>query len=297
MLITNENLRNAGVAFSRLFQDAFGAVDAEHERIAITVTSTTSENEYGWLGEIPGMREWIGDRVIKSVSSHDYSIKNKKFELTIGVKRESIEDDNLGMYTPLFQNMGQQAALNPAKLIFGLLKNGFITACYDGQNFFDTDHVVMVDGAETSVSNMQAGAFPAWYLLDTARPIKPLIYQDRIKAELVAKDDPNSSDAAFMRDEFVYGARSRGAAGFGFWQMAHGSKADLTEENFNLAYDAMTALKNDEGEPLGIMPNLLVIPPQLRTKGDEIVKVARKATGADNPNQNIVEVFRSRWLA
>ena len=44
-------------------------------------------------------------------------------------------------------------------------------ACYDGQNFFDTDHPVGEQGSQETVSNVQTGAGPAWYLLDTTRPV------------------------------------------------------------------------------------------------------------------------------
>ena len=62
----------------------------------------------------------------------------------------------------------------------------------------------------------------AWFLLDTSRPIKPLIYQQRKKAKFVSKT-AETDDNVFMSKKFIYGADSRGNAGFGFWQMAVGS--------------------------------------------------------------------------
>ena len=44
------------------------------------------------------MREWIGDREIQNLSASDYTIKNKDYELTVGVDRNDIEDDTLGIY-------------------------------------------------------------------------------------------------------------------------------------------------------------------------------------------------------
>ena len=67
-----------------------------------------------------------------------------------------------------------------------------------------------------------AGNDKAWFLLCTSRPIKPLIYQQRKAAKFVSltkEDDEN----VFMKKKFIYGADSRGNAGFGFWQMAYGS--------------------------------------------------------------------------
>ena len=57
--------------------------------------------------------------------------------------------------------MAHSAAQHPDELVFSLLSKG-----YDGQNFFDTEHVYVNDlGVEVGVSNMQAGAELPWFLL------------------------------------------------------------------------------------------------------------------------------------
>jgi len=62
----------------------------------------------------------------------------------------------------------------------------------------------------------------AWFLLDTSRPLKPLIFQQRKKPVFVSQTDMNADDV-FMRGMYKFGAEARGVAGFGFWQMAYGS--------------------------------------------------------------------------
>ena len=56
----------------------------------------------------------------------------------------------------------------------------------------------------------------------TNRPVKPLIYQQRKKAKFVSKTQ-ETDENVFMKQQFLYGADSRGNVGFGFWQMAFGS--------------------------------------------------------------------------
>lgn len=114
----------------------------------------------------------------------------------------------------------------------------------------------------TSVSNMQAGSGTPWFLLDTSRALKPLIWQERIAPRFASLDRPEDENV-FMRKEFIYGADARGNAGFGLWQLAFGSKADLTPDNYEAARAAMMALKGDEGRPLNIKPDVLVAPPSL----------------------------------
>ncbi|HUN10658.1 MAG TPA: Mu-like prophage major head subunit gpT family protein [Rhabdaerophilum sp.] len=297
MIINRQSLTTLTTGYKGNFQRGFAGVAPMWEKIATRVPSATAAEEYGWLGAFPGMREWIGERQIKNLAQHGYTIKNLKFEGTVSVPADKIRDDQFGIYAPMMEEMGRSAAEHPDTLVYGLLKNGFATNCYDGQFFFDTDHpVIGADRVERSVSNMQAGAGAPWFLLDTRRALKPLIFQERKKPQFVAKDDP-ADDRVFMKDEFVYGTDSRGNVGFGFWQMAYGSKADLTEANLQAAYTAMTSLKGDEDRPLGILPNLLVVHPTLKFKADELLKAQMKNGGASNIMQGLVESLSSPWLA
>lgn len=133
MIISSQNLRGIYIAFNTLFSKAFDEQKPIYEQIATVTPSTTDAETYAWLGDIPGMREWIGDREIQNLSGSDYTIKNKDFELTVGVPRNAIEDDKIGLYNPSIQMLGQSAALHPDELVFALLASGFTEKCYDGE--------------------------------------------------------------------------------------------------------------------------------------------------------------------
>ncbi|HCM0807701.1 hypothetical protein HJ153_01975 [Vibrio parahaemolyticus] len=265
-------------------------------KIATLVPSTTSVETYAWLGEFSRLREWIGERQINRMKSHGYTLPNKKFEATEGIPRDYVEDDTYGVLMPKFQDMGYAAATHPDEMLFALLLAGFTNPCYDGQNFFDTDHPVGDEGQEQSVSNMQAGAGDAWFLLDTNRPLKPLIYQRRKDYNLNNKTDASNSDHVYMLDEFLYGVDARGNWGFGFWQQAFASKADLTDANFDDAMKTMMSFKSDKGRPLGIMPNLLIVGPSNRSTAKKVIDAENKAQGESNTNFKAVEVLVVPWL-
>ena len=142
MIVNQANLHGLTISYSTAFNKSFDAVKPNYQNVATVVPSSTGEQDYKWLGQIPDMREWIGEREIQSLAAYDYSIKNKKFETTIGVPRDAIEDDKYGVYAPLFSNMGESAALHPDKLVFGAMMNGFTALCYDGKPFFAEDHQV-----------------------------------------------------------------------------------------------------------------------------------------------------------
>ena len=297
MIINSANLDAIRVGFSTSFRRGLGQATSMYSRVATTVPSSTKDNAYGWLGKMPNMREWVGPRHVHGISEHDYRIKNKSFELTISVDRDDIRDDNLGVYEPMFVEMGESVTAHPDLLVWNLLKNGWSTPCYDGQNFFDTDHPVLNEnGAVVSVSNDGGGAGTPWFLLCTKRALKPLIYQEREKAQFVAKDNPRD-ERVFMNKEFVYGVDGRWNVGFGYWQMAFGSRQTLNEANYEAARAAITGMKGDHGRALGLAPDLLVVPPTLEGAGRELLKSALVNGGETNKWANSAELLMVPWLA
>lgn len=297
MKITSASLDALRVGFKTTFQGGLGQATSQWPQVATKVTSTGRSEKYGWLGKLPAIRKWIGDRVINNIVEHDYEIKNVPFENTIGVDRDDIEDDSLGTYGPLFASLGMDVATHPDTLVFPLLKAGFDTACYDGQYFFDTDHKVLDEnGAEQSVANTDGGNGTAWFLLCTNRPIKPVIYQERKAFEFVTMDDPKDPNV-FNRKEYVYGVDGRANVGYGFWQMAWGSKQPLTPANYEIARAAIMNMKGDHGKPLGLVPNLLVVPATLEGAGKAILTSQLVNGGETNKWAGSADLLVSPWLA
>lgn len=301
MEINNANLKTLFVAFNAAFKAGLGQAASQYGQIATTVPSTTASEEYGWLGQLPGLREWLGDRVVHGIGKHGYTIKNKSYELTVSVPRPAVEDDKYGVYTPLMTEMGRAADAHPDQIVFGLLKDGRTALCYDGQPFFSTQHkVVNEKNKEVNVSNLSddGGNGATWYLLETRRALKPLIFQDRKKPNFVAKTAP-TDDNVFNSDNFVYGVDARRNAGFGFWQLAHASNKPLTAENLKAAITAMETQTGDQGRPLGISPNMLVVPKALRFTANRLLKselVNEGGVQVSNDLAGTLEPLVADWL-
>lgn len=301
MEINNANLRTLFVAFNAAFKAGLGQAASQYLQIATVVPSTTGSEEYGWLGQLPGLREWIGDRVVHAIGNHGYTIKNKPFELTVGVPRSAIEDDQYGVYTPLMTEMGRAAEAHPDELVFRLLKDGRTALCYDGQPFFSTSHKVLNEkGKEVNVSNLSddGGAGATWYLLETRRALKPLIFQNRKSPNFVAKT-AETDDNVFNAGQFVYGVDARRNAGFGFWQLAHASNKALTPENLKAAITAMDTLTGDGGRPLGISPNLLVVPKALKFTAKRILEAELVNEGGVQVSNDVagsLDLLIADWL-
>ncbi len=297
MKINSASLDALRVGFKTSFQGGLGQAQSQYQRVATVVPSSTREEKYGWLGKIPGMREWLGDRVVQNLMEHDYAIKNRDFELTISVDRNDIEDDTLGTYAPLFTEMGMSTGAHPDLLTFALLKAGFTTNCFDGQYFFDTDHPVLdANGVAQSVSNTGGGGGTEWFLLCTNRALKPIIFQERKKPEFVARDDPKD-ESVWRRKQFEYGVDARNNVGFGFWQMAYGSRQTLNAAAYATGRAALASMKGDYGRPLGLIPNLLVVPPALESAGRKILNSEYASGGETNEWKGTAELLVVPWLA
>lgn len=298
MIINVANLATLFQSYKALFQNAFKGADTAWSKVATLVPSSTETNLYAFLGQFPRLREWVGDRIIKNMAVHDYSVKNKQFESTVGVPAPKIEDDTFGVFGPLMAEMGFAAKTHPDEVVFELLKLGASELAYDGQFFFDTDHPVITDGAEVSTSNYDSssgGPGSLWILMDTKRPLKPMLFQKRKDYKFQTFKSPND-EHVFRRNEFLFGVDARVNAGFGLWQMAHGSLNTLDATNFDLYVTAMMQLTSDEGRPLGIRPNLLVCGPSRRAAARSLIETQMLASGASNPNFKEVEVLVTPYL-
>lgn len=64
-----------------------------------------------------------------------------------------------------------------------------------------------------------AGVDTTWYVMATNRGIKPMIFQRRTAAEFTFLNRPTDANV-FMHDEYLFGTRMRGAAGYGPWFLA-----------------------------------------------------------------------------
>ena len=291
------NLKHIFINLKTTFNNAFTAAPNVWQKIAMLVPSSARSNDYKWLANFPRMRKWIGEKAAKQLEGFGYSIINEDWEATVEVDRNDIEDDNLGIYAPQAQMAGFSAAQLPDEIVFDLVDKGFVSLCFDGQYFFDIDHLVagavvsnkgtaklsvatqalatgsygaarttmkkfkddegrplnitpdvllvppalediaralltndrLEDGkpnpykgtAELVVS-ARLSSDTAWFLLDTSKPVKPFIYQERKKPVFVEQTDPQADDV-FNRKKFKFGAEARAAGGYAFWQLAYGS--------------------------------------------------------------------------
>lgn len=285
--------------FIHVAQEIAGSPDLAKYRALYSVLPSDSDAEsYAWMGQVAALREWVGARVFKDVSDVKYTLTNKKYEGSLAVPRENIEDDKLGWVPLAVRQLATRAMNHPIKLVLDALTAGETGTCYTGEAFFANSHAargeqtaaqdnllartgdtvanittdfglalaalrgykdeanepfnemlgqllvvcgpslevnmktalnaaivsqtsnVLVSMADTLVTPRITDG--SWYLLHLGNPVKPLVFQERVPAEIQAVEQ---GDTAFTRDEYHYGVRMRGVAAYGFWQDAVKVKA------------------------------------------------------------------------
>jgi phage major head subunit gpT-like protein len=266
MIINQENLQNLYITLNGLFNAAFQDTKTWFEQVSMTVPAAGRTVDFKFMLNFPMLQEWVGDRIIQDLEALAYQATVKSYEATIEVDRDDIEDDQLGLYSPIIGSLGQEAKKHPDRLMADIMKAAFTATCYDGKYFFAVDHPVGMG----TLSNYGAGGSAAWYLLDISRMIKPLVYISRRPVQLIRMDRPDD-EHAFMRKKFRYGVDYRGAVCYGLWQLAYASKDTLNPTNYAAARAAMMGFTNADGRPLGIVPNFLVVPPSLESAARTIL--------------------------
>jgi phage major head subunit gpT-like protein len=100
------------------------------------IPSTRQSEKYAWLGDIPGLKEWIGNKSLSSLRDYDYTIKNRDWYTGFEVDRNDLEDQQISAYQPRVDALAQVAAEYRFKLITQLILDGDSGLAFDGQAFF-----------------------------------------------------------------------------------------------------------------------------------------------------------------
>jgi phage major head subunit gpT-like protein len=297
MQINRSTLAAFFTGLQTIFNNAFANVETTYDNYAMRVPSSTAQEQYAWMGMIPGLREWLGDRQLANIRTYDYTIKNKPWERTLTAHRDQLLDDQVGIYGPIVMGLAMEAKRHPQELVDSLLAGGFVNLCYDGQPFFSANHPTYnEDGSVTLVSNNLGGASNPWFLIDDTRGIKPIILQVRQAPQFVSitKDD---DERVFMAKEYRYGVDWRGNVGYGLWQLAMGSRQILDATSYQAARAAMMTMNGDGQRKLGLTPKLLVVGPSNEAAAKNLLNADFLANGATNIYKGTARLVVSSYLS
>jgi phage major head subunit gpT-like protein len=162
MLVNKSALDSIFTGLKTIFNNTLKAEPGTWQATAMEVQSTGAGEDYAWLSRFPKMRKWVGEKFVKALEAGKYYKKNEDWETTIGVLRNDIEDDRLGIYNTQAMGAGESAGELRDIIVDDLKNTAFASECMDGQFFYDTDHPLKTsDGVASSVSNKGTAALSA----------------------------------------------------------------------------------------------------------------------------------------
>ena len=121
MIINSANMATIQTGFNAAFQAGIGSANKQSNKFATTVKSNTSITEYPMLMDFARLSEWVGQRDVKNLDFKALDIKNRLFQDSVQVPRTSVEDDNYGVFTPMFTELGRASEELAEQLAFEAL--------------------------------------------------------------------------------------------------------------------------------------------------------------------------------
>lgn len=146
-----------GTFYRELNQDA-GAMWLD--AVSNYFTSDQDSEKYAFLGQAPGMREWVGGRNAKGFLENNITIANKHYEATMQALIRDLRRDKTGQMMIRLAEMARRTNSHWMELISTLIVNGPSTACYDGQYFWDTDHSEGDSGVQSNDISVDISGLP-----------------------------------------------------------------------------------------------------------------------------------------
>jgi phage major head subunit gpT-like protein len=144
--------------------------------------SDQASEEYAWLSFAPKLREWIGGRHAKGFIENGITIENKHYEATLEIAIKDLRRDKTGQLQVRINEMVERARTHWATLLTTLITNGASQLCYDGQYFFDTDHVEGDSGSQSNKLTVDLSDLPAQVHGTTTAPSPEEAQQAVLKA-------------------------------------------------------------------------------------------------------------------
>lgn len=181
------------------------AVVASHERfsagvktwwqeIADEVKSTNAKQAYASGERTIKMREWKGGpRQLVGGNRILYEVTNRKFEATLMIDREDLEDDLLGTYDEQIQSFARAQKKWVDYLVRDALLAAKTTVCDDGRPFFANNHYESATRKTGSQSNLY-----------TSKPLNRTNLDYGIKAMKSLKDATGEKFGEFGEDMVLY---------------------------------------------------------------------------------------------
>lgn len=153
MSLNPTQLDRASLYVKTIFRKAMSEDFTDHAAPLYAVTP----NKSGFariltLETVPGLRRWLSER---RPGTFKFAVETKKigkWEQSVAIDKDDIEDDDLGIYKTALEEMALENRLAYGALAVEAIMKGFTTTLEDGENFFDADHGNLQTGDLTATN-------------------------------------------------------------------------------------------------------------------------------------------------
>lgn len=162
-------------AIKAVFFEAYDAALAKADwmRICTVIPSTSDAEDYAWLGALPAMRLFKDERVLKDLKEYHYNLINEKYEATLGIDVDAINDSKYGQIEIRVRGLAQEVVRYKEYLVMSAVNNGATNLAYDNTAFFDGSRTI---GASGTIDNSDTAAITQANL--QAAIVKMMAYKD-----------------------------------------------------------------------------------------------------------------------
>lgn len=116
-----------------------GGEEVWHPRVCSMVPSGTASNTYPFSVDPGQLREWeSGERLIQSLQLGSYQVFNKRYEKTVGINKDTLEDDQTGALMMQTREVGRKFRQHPDEMIAAIIASNPLGL--DGVALFSASH-------------------------------------------------------------------------------------------------------------------------------------------------------------
>lgn len=154
-------LRNLETDMSMVLNEQLTGQGSTYGSLVNTINVNTNTVRMPYMDDLgDGLRSWDRDdtKRIETLQGGDFTVTIDSWEKTIGIRREDIEDDNLGLYAPVISQMAKNVLANDDKLIAEMIAGGDAVECFDGVYLFSNSHPTRTSAVQ---DNLMSGALNA----------------------------------------------------------------------------------------------------------------------------------------
>lgn len=95
-ITSSDVAHNLTPGLKTIFMHGWKGLEPPFKQIVTEVDSTLPSESYGWLGQLPAVREWTDERIPKGLAEYGYTIRNKKSEVSVKPNAETLEGEHYG---------------------------------------------------------------------------------------------------------------------------------------------------------------------------------------------------------